>query len=93
MVRAFKNQYFGFEMPGQSIPDFDIHAKAIAQADIYSDRHFHEEVVRPVITALGILAIEEGLSDEAKNAQNRVADRYNRFSRRLAKMDERKLNS
>jgi len=93
MVRAFKNQYFGFEMPGQSIPDFDIHAKAIAQADIYSDRHFHEEVVRPVITALGILAIDEGLSDEAKNAQNRVADRYNRFSRRLAKMDERKLNS
>ena len=84
MMIAFKNQYINFDMPGQSIPDFNKHALAIAEADIYSEKHFHEEVVKPVLNALGLLAIE-GLSDEARLAQDRIASRYNRFARRLAK--------
>lgn len=93
MMIAFKNQYIGFDMPGQSIPEFTRHAKAIADEGIYSEKHFHLEVVRPVINALGILAIEDGLSDEGRLAQDRIAGRYSRFSRRLEKEAEIKAES
>ena len=92
MMLAFRNQYMNFDMPGLSIPNFTDHAQAIADADIYSEKHFHEEVVMPVIRSLGLFAIE-GLSDEARQAQERIMGRTRRFERRLQKTAENNLNS
>ena len=84
MMVAFKNQYINFDMPGQSIPNFDVHARAIADAGIYSEVHFHSEVVKPVIEALGLFAIE-GLNDDGRAAQERIMGRFQRFERRISK--------
>jgi acyl-[acyl-carrier-protein] desaturase len=84
---AFKNQYIGFDMPGQSIPNFGMHAQAIAKADIYSEKHFHEEVVMPVIKELGLFAIE-GLRDDGQMAQERIMSRTRRFEKRLLRAAE-----
>jgi acyl-[acyl-carrier-protein] desaturase len=92
MMVAFKNQYLDFAMPGLSIPNFAEHAQAIARADIYSEKHFHEEVVMPVIKSLGLFAIE-GLSSEAAQAQERIMGRSSRFERRLQKMADKERNA
>ena len=87
MMIAFKNQYIGFDMPGQSIPNFALHAQAIAKADIYSEKHFHEDVVMPVIKELGLFAIE-GLRDDGIMAQQRIMSRSRRFEKRLKRASE-----
>jgi len=92
MMLAFRNTYMNFDMPGLSIPNFTEHAQAIADADIYSEKHFQNEVVMPVIRSLGLFAIE-GLSDEARQAQERIMGRTRRFERRLQKETEKKLNA
>jgi acyl-[acyl-carrier-protein] desaturase len=93
MVCAIERQVRGFEMPGTGIPDFAVHAKAIAQAGIYDYAIHHDQILIPVVLRHWKLESLEGLSPDAEVARTRALrqiDRIGRAGRRFAaRRDER----
>jgi acyl-[acyl-carrier-protein] desaturase len=81
MVLAIERQVHDFEMPGTGIPDFAIHAKAIARAGIYDFQIHHDQILVPVVLRHWDLEHLEGLSPEAEQARARVLKRIERIGR------------
>lgn len=91
MVLAIAAQVRGFQMPGTGIPDFAVHATAIANAGIYDFAIHHDQILVPVVLRHWRLESIEGLSPEAELARGktvRYISRMARVSRRLAERRE-----
>ena len=86
MVCAIERVVRDFAMPGTGIPDFEMHARRIADAGIYNVAIHHDQILVPVV--LGHFDVEhlEGLDAEAEAARERLIkriDRIGRIGRRL----------
>ena len=82
-VEAMERQIVGFAMPGEGIPDFGIHAKAIAAAGIYDLAAHYEQILEPIVLRYWDLPNLEGLTPEAEQARER-AIAYIEKSKRVA---------
>ncbi|HLY82870.1 MAG TPA: acyl-ACP desaturase [Acidimicrobiales bacterium] len=94
MVLAVERQVRGFEMPGTGIPDFGVHAGAIAAAGIYDFGIHHSQILVPVVLRQWQLESIEGLTPEAEAARGRTVrhiNRIERVGRRLAARREEQL--
>src|ERR1700738_4374813 len=81
MVLAVERQVRGFEMPGTGIPDFGVHAAAIAAAGIYDFGIHHSQILVPVVLRQWQLESIEGLTPEAEAARGRPVRHINRIER------------
>ena len=82
-VEAMERQVIGFAMPGEGIPDFNVHAKAIANAGIYDLAAHYEQILEPIVLRYWDLPGVEGLNAEAEQARER-AIAYIEKSKRVA---------
>lgn len=82
-VEAIERQITGFAMPGEGIPDFNSHAKAIAAAGIYDLAAHYEQILEPIVLRYWDLPNVEGLTAEAEQARER-AIAYIEKSKRVA---------
>lgn len=92
MVEALERQVRGFEMPGTGIPDFNEHAREIADAGIYDFDLHHSQILVPLVIDHWKLPDLEGLSPEAEEARARTlkhVDRVGIAARRLRARRER----
>ncbi|MSO87956.1 MAG: acyl-ACP desaturase [Acidimicrobiia bacterium] len=86
-VMAIERQVRTFEMPGTGILDFEVHAKAIANAGIYDFAIHHDQILAPVVLRHWAVESLEGLSPEAEQARAALVKRIGRIAmagRRLA---------
>jgi acyl-[acyl-carrier-protein] desaturase len=74
MMLAINRQVTGFAMPGMDMPDFKAKALEIAKAGIYDLRIHHDEVVLPVLFKDWKIDKVTGLSDEAEQAREGIAN-------------------
>ena len=94
MTLAVERQVRGFEMPGTGIPDFGVHAAAIAAAGIYDFGIHHSQILVPVVLRQWQLESIGGLTPEAEAARGRTVrhiNRIERVGRRLAARREEQL--
>ena len=85
-VLAMERQVIDFAMPGTGIPDYNNHAKAIANAGIYDFAVHYEQILEPIVLRYWGLPELEGLSGEAEAARERIitsAERTRRVGQRL----------
>jgi acyl-[acyl-carrier-protein] desaturase len=71
MVVAIHRQLRGFRMPGQGIPGFAAHERAIAEAGIFDATQYLYQVVLPTLEAWRLDELD-GLDDEASRALGRL---------------------
>jgi acyl-[acyl-carrier-protein] desaturase len=90
MMLAMADQVPGFHMPGTGIPDFTMHARAIADAGIYDAEILLEQVLNPVVRQQWRLESLEGLTPEAEQARERVVKHLDRLGRYVARRAERR---
>jgi acyl-[acyl-carrier-protein] desaturase len=94
MVLAIEAQVRDFEMPGTGIPDFGVHAGAIAAAGIYDFGIHHDQILVPVVLRNWQLESLEGLTPEAEESRERTLgyiQRIARVGRRMADRRDRQL--
>jgi acyl-[acyl-carrier-protein] desaturase len=87
MMVAMEKQVRNFAMPGVGIPDFDRHARLIANAGIYDLQIHHEQILAPVVLRQWNAASISGLSGDGAAAQERLMKRMatsERVARRYA---------
>ncbi|MEM7325623.1 MAG: acyl-ACP desaturase, partial [Actinomycetota bacterium] len=82
-VQAMERQIVGFAMPGEGIPDFNVHAKAIAAAGIYDLAAHYEQILEPIVMRYWDLPHLEGLNGDAEQARERTIA-YIEKSKRVA---------
>jgi acyl-[acyl-carrier-protein] desaturase len=78
-------------MPGQGIPNFNDHARRIAQAGIYDLVVHHEQILEPVVLKFWNVEHVEGLGPDGEQARDRLMTRMaksERVARRLAARKE-----
>ena len=96
MVGAIERQVVQFEMPGTGIPDFALHAAAIAKAGIYDLAIHHDQILAPVVVRHWGIEALEGLDAEAEQARQRLLKRLatsERVARRVTERRERQLTA
>lgn len=74
MMLAINRQVVSFSMPGMDMPDFKAKAIEIAKAGIYDLRVHHDDVVLPVLFKDWKIDRLTGLSDEAEQARDGIAN-------------------
>jgi acyl-[acyl-carrier-protein] desaturase len=74
MMLAINRQVTTFAMPGMDMPDFKAKALEMAKAGIYDLRIHHDEVVLPVLFKDWKIDRLTGLSDEAEEARDGIAN-------------------
>jgi acyl-[acyl-carrier-protein] desaturase len=89
-VCAIANEVCTFEMPGTGIPDFDVHAVAIADAGIYDLRLHHDQVLVPVVLRHWGLESVEGLDADAERARERAVHHIERIDRVARRIESRR---
>lgn len=85
MVVAIDHEVRNFEMPGTGIKDFSRHARAIASTGIYDFAVHHDLILAPIVLRHWNIEKLTGLSDEAKQARDRVLH----YIERVGKVAER----
>jgi acyl-[acyl-carrier-protein] desaturase len=90
MVMAIDRQVRNFAMPGTGIPDFGVHAKRIAKAQIYDFRIHHDQILQPMVVDLWKLPELEGLSPEAERARDDVLKHLQRVDSAADKLAARR---
>lgn len=93
VVIAVEAEVREFAMPGVGIPDFEVHAKAIAKHQIYDMTIHHEKILVPVV--LNHWKVEDltGLSDEAEAARDKLVTRIARIGKAARRMRERQAEA
>ena len=88
MMIAAATQARDFAMPGTGIPNFTRHAVRIAREGIYGMKQFLRDVLEPV---LGLWDVEhlDGLSAEAENARQDLADFIAKISESVERMAQK----
>lgn len=90
MVMAIDRQVRNFAMPGTGIPNFKVHAKRIADAEIYDFRIHHDLILKPMVVDQWRLPELEGLSPEAEEARVRVLKHLDRVDSAATKLTARR---
>ena len=90
MMLAINRQVTGFAMPGLDIPEFKAKAIEIAKAGIYDLRIHHDEVVLPVLFTHWKIDQVTGLSDEAEQARDGIANYLRCWTRWRAHYEEKR---
>ena len=80
-VMAIERQVRTFEMPGTGILDFEVHAKAIANAGIYDFAVHHDQILVPVVLRHWNIEALEGLTPEAEQARAALVKRIGRIGK------------
>jgi acyl-[acyl-carrier-protein] desaturase len=91
MMVAIEQQVSTFAMPGQGIPNYNDHARRIAQAGIYDLVVHHEQILEPVVLKFWNVEHVEGLGPDGEQARDRLMTRMaksERVARRLAARKE-----
>jgi acyl-[acyl-carrier-protein] desaturase len=74
LMLAINRQVTTFAMPGMDMPDFKAKALEMAKAGIYDLRIHHDEVVLPVLFKDWKIDKLTGLSEEAEEARDGIAN-------------------
>ena len=90
MMIAMEHQVRTFTMPGTGIPDFERHAKRIAQAGIYDLQIHHEQILAPVVLRQWDAANISGLSGDGAAAQEKLMARMAKSQRVATRYAERR---
>lgn len=90
MVMAIDRQVRNFAMPGTGIPNFDVHAKRISNAQIYDAQIHHDLILKPMVIDHWKLPELEGLSPEAEQARDTVVKYLDRVDSAAKKMAARR---
>jgi acyl-[acyl-carrier-protein] desaturase len=88
-IEAIERQVVGFDMPGQGIPGFVEHAKAIAGAGIYNLAIHHQSILEPVVVRHWKIGEHLKLTSAAAEAQDRIVRFMQRSGRVAARLAER----
>ena len=88
-VEAMERQVIGFAMPGEGIPDFTAHARAIANAGIYNLAVHHDQILEPIVVKFWDLPNLTGLTPEARQSQDKVMRYIEKSARVAARLKER----
>ena len=88
-VIAIEAEVREFAMPGVGIPNFDVHAKAIAKHEIYDLLIHHDKILVPVVLNHWKVAELTGLTDEAEAARDKLLQRISRIGKAARRMRER----
>jgi acyl-[acyl-carrier-protein] desaturase len=89
-VLAMERQIIGFTMPGDGIPGFAQHAKAIASAGIYDLAVHYDQIVEPVVLKYWALGELTGLSAEAEAARERTMAYVEKLARVATRLRSRR---
>ena len=87
IVEAIERQVREFSMPGTGVPDFELHAKRLARAQVYDLNIHYEQVLLPIVVRHWRVEHLTGLRDSAKLAQEKLMkylDRLAKVARRVA---------
>jgi acyl-[acyl-carrier-protein] desaturase len=90
LVLAMERQVVDFDMPGTGIPDYNAHAKLIANAGIYDFALHYEQILEPIVLRYWGLPELEGLSGEAEAARERILASIERTRRVGQRLKERR---
>jgi acyl-[acyl-carrier-protein] desaturase len=93
LVLAMERQVVDFDMPGTGIPDYNTHAKAIANAGIYDFALHYEQILEPIVLRYWGLQELEGLTGEAEASRERILasiERTRRVGQRLKERREKR---
>ncbi|CAN5154636.1 acyl-ACP desaturase [soil metagenome] len=90
VVLAIDRQVRGFEMPGTGIPNFDSHARAIANAGIYDFASHHQRILVPVVLEHWRLETIEALNPVAEEARVRTLSHIERIAKAARRVSERR---
>jgi acyl-[acyl-carrier protein] desaturase len=90
VVPAIERQVREFAMPGTGIPDFERHARAIANAGVYDFKSHHDQILVPVVLRHWRLADLDGLDPDAEQARERTLEHIDRVGRIARRMAERR---
>ena len=89
---AIDHEVRSVAIPGNGIPNFDVHAQRIARAGIYDLNVHHEQILVPIVIRQWKIAELTGLTAEAEKARDRLTaylERAARVSARVAQRRER----
>lgn len=92
VVLAIERQVRTFEMPGTGIIDFEVHAKAIANAGIYDFASHHDQILVPVVLRHWGVESLEGLSPEAEEARAALVKRIERIGKAGRRFASRRVD-
>jgi acyl-[acyl-carrier-protein] desaturase len=76
-----------FRMPGTAIPGFQARALRVAAAGVFDLDVFHENVVRPLLRALGVMSMT-GLGPAGEQARDRLGRQLERLRVQAARARE-----
>jgi acyl-[acyl-carrier-protein] desaturase len=88
-VMAIEAEVREFAMPGVGIPDFEMHAKAIAKHQIYDMLIHHEKILVPVVLNHWKVEKLTGLSPEAERARDKLVQRIGRYGKAARRVRDR----
>lgn len=89
-VEAMERQIVGFTMPGDGIPGFAEHARAIANAGIYDLTAHYEQILEPIVVKHWDLPNLSGLTGEAEAARERTMAHIEKSARVARHLKERR---
>lgn len=92
VVIAMEAEVREFAMPGVGIPDFEVHARAIARHQIYDMLIHHDKILVPVVLNHWKVEALTGLSDEAEVARDKLVSRIGRIGKAARKMRDRQAD-
>jgi acyl-[acyl-carrier-protein] desaturase len=90
MVAAIDRQVRGFEMPGAGIPDFAVHARAIADVGVYDFAAHHDRILVPVVVKHWRIPQLQNLKSAAEQARDRVMHHIERLDLAAQRMVARR---
>ena len=89
-VIALEPEVVEFAMPGVGIPDFDQHAKVIANAGVYDFALHHDKILQPVVLRHWKLEELTGLTAEAEAARDRILKYIGRMGKVAARLKRKR---
>ena len=92
VVQAMERQIVGFTMPGDGIPGFARHAKAIAAAGIYDLAAHYEQILEPIVVKYWDLPNLTGLSGDAEAARERTMAYIEKSARVAKRLNQRRAD-
>jgi acyl-[acyl-carrier-protein] desaturase len=89
MIAAIDRQVRSFQMPGAGIPDFQSHARRIAEAGVYDFASHHDQILVPILFKHWRIQTISNLKAAAEQARERLVRHVERMGNITRRMRER----